>query len=550
MIKSPVLSALCAVAFVGPSSAQFLADEKSPKQILTKLKELHLGDEHRAGSVPSAARVSALQRELSTIYQALPKNHRGALRPSTARYALHRLFVDRHGWHFTGLAPKGDTWDSSSPTSALGRVPEDVSRLFQSQLTQHGLDLHDLATLAAVMENMVHSEADVRLAASFDALRVPLDQSLSVNESMAILEIYMASFVMGSDAQQLSRSKMFQKLDDVHEQYPTWPNTVSFVQQIRQEVAPGLVNFTFSQLSAVVAAAGERYGRWQSQECSELKHQLLQQEEHPNTGRVRLSDFYAMAVRGGHWQFSESVAYLRRLGALDESDPKVMRVIVPNYILGPSNCIASSGYVAVCCIDECEAKMRSLEEQLGTHEATVPQILGSLNRSSVVPPALRRKLQDVAQHHGGQVPLHGRLFQQWMHHAYPQECPFPHMSGTIHPLHPELFEEQVGEPVGASQEEMLQHVEGASWKKAPDFEEGLCSRMWTMEEELVDPTPRADGPVRLGAGGRLGAAARGLALALAVSSLAVTMAKIVTSMRPTSLKPTASMGAAARIYSV
>eukprot|EP00913_Durusdinium_trenchii_P034866 g32614.t1 len=510
MIKSPVLSALCAVAFVGPSSAQFLADEKSPKQILTKLKELHLGDEHRAGSVPSAARVSALQRELSTIYQALPKNHRGALRPSTARYALHRLFVDRHGWHFTGLAPKGDPGPSVVGSAGVRKDLVDVSRLFQSQLTQHGLDLHDLATLAAVMENMVHSEADVRLAASFDALRVPLDQSLSVNESMAILEIYMASFVMGSDAQQLSRSKMFQKLDDVHEQYPTWPNTVSFVQQIRQEVAPGLVNFTFSQLSAVVAAAGERYGRWQSQECSELKHQLLQQEErrdaptrrrgwvvvvgllgvfrsapvsqpkrspsfgacevglgipfrvfqlapgvegrmtfkeHPNTGRVRLSDFYAMAVRGGHWQFSESVAYLRRLGALDESDPKVMRVIVPNYILGPSNCIASSGYVAVCCIDECEAKMRSLEEQLGTHEATVPQILGSLNRSSVVPPALRRKLQDVAQHHGGQVPLHGRLFQQWMHHAYPQECPFPHMSGTIHPLHPELFEEQVGEPV-------------------------------------------------------------------------------------------------------
>ena len=50
----------------------------------------------------------------------------GAVRPSTARYALHRLFVALHGWHFNGLAPQGDTWASSTPTSALGdRVPED-----------------------------------------------------------------------------------------------------------------------------------------------------------------------------------------------------------------------------------------------------------------------------------------------------------------------------------------------------------------------------------------------------------------------------------------
>ena len=37
------------------------------------------------------------------------------------------------------------------------------------------------------------------------------------------------------------------------------------------------------------------------------------------------------------------MAYLRQLGALDESDAETLRVIVPNYILGPSNCVASSG---------------------------------------------------------------------------------------------------------------------------------------------------------------------------------------------------------------
>jgi len=236
-----------------------------------------------------------------------------------------------------------------------------------------------------------------------------------------------------------------------------------------------------------------------------------------------------MALHGGHWQFSESVAYLRQLGALDESDPEVIRVIVPNYILGPSNCIASSGYFAVCCIDECDAKLRALEWSLERSQASPNAIMTALNVSTSR--AVQKKLREVAKHHGGEVPLHGRLFAQWMHHVYPQECPFPHMSGTINPLHPEIFEEEVGQSVGASKEEMQQHLENAKWRKAPNFEEGLCSNMWTMEEELVDPV-RDNGPASVWPRGAL----RGLALATAVGSLVLTMAKLMTNVRPESWK--------------
>merc|ERR1719401_708419 len=57
--------------------------------------------------------------------------------------------------------------------------------------------------------------------------------------------------------------------------------------------------------------------------------------------------------------------------------------------------------------------------------------------SSTVPadrelhPILVARLEEIAKHHGGRVPLHGRLFAQWMHHAYPRECPYPHLSGTV-----------------------------------------------------------------------------------------------------------------------
>ena len=43
--------------------------------------------------------------------------------------------------------------------------------------------------------------------------------------------------------------------------------------------------------------------------------------------------------------------------------------------------------------------------------------------------SLVRRLQEVADRHDGKVPLYSRLFAQWVHHAYPSECIFPHAHG-------------------------------------------------------------------------------------------------------------------------
>merc|ERR1719486_1912077 len=57
---------------------------------------------------------------------------------------------------------------------------------------------------------------------------------------------------------------------------------------------------------------------------------------------------------------------------------------------------------------------------------------------------LMSKLQSVASRHGGRVPLHGRLFAQWMHHAFPNECPHPHLSGTTAPRTTDAFKRSGG----------------------------------------------------------------------------------------------------------
>jgi hypothetical protein len=245
-----------------------------------------------------------------------------------------------------------------------------------------------------------------------------------------------------------------------------------------------------------VETAGERYGRWQSGECSTLKDQLVALEDRNATGRVRLADFYSSALYGDNWQFCESSDYLQQLGALDDSDPSQLRVIIPNYINSLSNCVASSSYYAVCCIDECEDLMGSLEAKLGKPEATPADILSAISQlpapgsnaaSREVPAALILKLKEVAEHNGGSVPLHGRLFQQWLHHVYPRECQYPHVSGTISPRRVEDWQKETGKKVTASKEEMRQFIEAArrGVRSKASYEEGMCSAMWTMEEELV-----------------------------------------------------------------
>merc|ERR1719383_213004 len=112
--------------------------------------------------------------------------------------------------------------------------------------------------------------------------------------------------------------------------------------------------------------------------------------------------------------------------------------------------------------------------------------------------AILDKLQEMADHHGGRVPIHGRLFAQWLHIVFPRECPYPHVSGTIQPKTGKEWKAS-GRSVKARQEEKQQYILVASRLKETrrqqataetvennTAKEDLCTAMWTMEEELVD----------------------------------------------------------------
>merc|ERR1719414_2559172 len=87
------------------------------------------------------------------------------------------------------------------------------------------------------------------------------------------------------------------------------------------------------------------------------------------------------------------------------------------------------------------------------------------------------RLEQIASHHKGQVPLHGRLFMQWMHHA------FPHVSGTTSPVSQDewLLQHEDLETVEALHDDIEKHTS----RKHPDIHAGLDDLPWSAVEELV-----------------------------------------------------------------
>merc|ERR1712232_593738 len=81
--------------------------------------------------------------------------------------------------------------------------------------------------------------------------------------------------------------------------------------------------------------------------------------------------------------------YLRQLGLLDESDAQNPRVMIANYVSSPSNCIASSSFYSVCCMDECEGLLSHLEREIAGPEASstqIARIVANLPSSTVTAP--------------------------------------------------------------------------------------------------------------------------------------------------------------------
>merc|ERR550514_205065 len=195
--------------------------------------------------------------------------------------------------------------------------------------------------------------------------------------------------------------------------------------------------YVFDVVARITRRASENYGKWTTTEqCQDLKLNLMRHDREGN-GRVRLVDFYKMGNVSNNWFMEESSDYLRHVGALDESSAvRGPQVIIANYVQQPSNCLEVSGFYSICCLKQCEGLLGTIERHIRAPFASPARIVevvqGMINAKEDEPKNLTtqmvRQLNMVAEEHGGQVPLHGRLFSQWLHYVFPYECPYPQLT--------------------------------------------------------------------------------------------------------------------------
>jgi len=490
---------------VGARSFGFLratgaAQEEAPDALLKEL-ELALGEGHRIGA---ESRMQALEDLMLPTFRSLPKMPGDRLEMGVAKYMLHRLFVSKHNWNVHAFAPGGEVWSSSSPTavfrehSAGGGVAAEV---FERRFANgQGLTLREAAMFAATLESLVHEELTERFQTAMRVTGLRTQASLKDRDVDLLMDAYMVLYLSRMNASATS-VEVLESLSKFKTN-PYWAPTRKWLREVRREVVVALPADAEKNSAASVVRqleeASYRYGRYADQECIDLKTDLMQHEGR-TPGHVPLSRFYGAALRNGSWQFSESQAFLKQAGALDDSESQTPNVIIPNWIGLPSNCVAGSKFYSVCCINECEALLGQLERHVAAPAAApgrLVELVEQLTSATVEAPRalsaeLIERLEGIAARHSGSVPLHGRLFMQWMHNSFPRECPFPHLAGATRPLGMREFEQETGHRADLERNELaarLQDLEASTVNSGgvSDHVELVgSSRVWSDEEELL-----------------------------------------------------------------
>jgi len=447
-----------------------------------------------------------LEADLKPLVATLPSGTDGLrLGPTAVCYVLHRLFMRTSAWLVKGLNPQGMSWNKTSPLKAVlfAKMPQGIRQLVEEKLAGPGLTLRETAIVAALFRHFVHQEASELLRKVYSLRGLPLGGGMGTNKTEVAVEMFTSSFIMGRRPAVMTRSAMRSDLRSMPKTYPAWPFVRASLRKVMKEqfeethaMSAAQKGPDFFAAARVAHEVTDRMGFWQQPACGGLKDTLVKMEDR-DTGRVRLASFYGKSLHEGTWQFSESESYLRQLGALDESNPSNPRVIIPNYMYGASNCIPTTEHISVCCANECEAITQRLEAAVACSEAppeTIAAIVTSLPSSTVpenrtLSALMLYRLNSIAASHSGVVPLHGRLFAQWLHHAYPRECPYPHVAGTTHPQDTDDWLKNTGLDYTASAADMARRAgsDPQLWKRPSAASRPLESAPWSYDEELFVP---------------------------------------------------------------
>merc|ERR1719217_1482329 len=361
-----------------------------------------------------AADLMKIRQTLSVLFRALPKNRDGRLSAPVMRYAVQRYFSKQHGWIVKGFEPHAVSENVSDVTDGShilqSKLPSYVRSALEEKFSHHGFSLEDAAVMVAAVERLAFDEVVKGVEAAFRLNSVLPTESLSWNNMQEILSSYLIIEMLEGSADDISQHRADKV--DIHNIYPHWDDTFLFLMDVAGNDnfgKAGSLNpfrhraFTFEDVVRIAQRVSEEFGAFSNHECHLMKSALSEMDVH-GTGRVRLSDFYR-GSQDGAWQFREASDYLRQLGALDESSTFAgPQVIIPNYVAGMSNCITSSPYYSICCINECDRVYQHIESRIPHPTASADQIIGAVESmarahdgvtAKTIAGPLRTRLEDV-----------------------------------------------------------------------------------------------------------------------------------------------------------
>jgi len=483
-------------------SAERVGRELVEQQLLTELAAL-------LGHGASHERLARIEDAMRPMFNALPRSKDGGVDQGVARYALNRYFLTQHGWHIIGIAPDGERWNASSSTTMLkSRMPSFILEFLEERVGRTRLGLGELAVLAATVEDLVRSDGLAVLRMAYEAHNLSTNEPLEDEEKEnLILKTFMLFFTMPWTQKARDSQSVNQYLQNVHKANPAWSDTMLWIQDMKQSATyqhvgernpfstrrvffgdyPSMVHF--------VEQIIDGYGVYQDMQCKELKNVMMDlEDEERSDGRVLLANLYRPYLEGTHRFFTERPEFLEQLGSLDNSDPVKPSVIVPNYIYGRQFCLASqSDFQSFCCVDQCNVLMESLERSIARPVASpglIAELVATLPSDTVAAPrdlsaSLRRKLDLIAEQHDGHVPLHGRMFAQFMHHAFPNECQQPRAPGaTEAQMTHDQWRANRNISTMVSKKVMRKLMDAAAGSSHLTSQEEPSMR-WTEEEELL-----------------------------------------------------------------
>jgi len=443
---------------------------------------------------------------LRPTFEAMPKNTLGRLAPRSVRHMIHSYFASQHGLLIRGLEPHGMQLNMTGVHDAdilLEKMPELADVLSKVRHSVRGLSFPDVILTTATLEKLILDESTELLSVAYMFNGHEAYQSISRDELQEVLISYLIIFESGSKAnltnaaghqlmKQRSKKTNSQSWSTLVEFEEDALNTYNFLQYDKINPFVPLV-YSFQVASQIVRSMARAYGQWQNAECRQMASELRGLDV-MSSGRVPLDKFYSQPA-SAEYVFHESTEYLRQIGALDEGGDAKPQVRIANYLMGPSNCIASSSYFSVCCLSECEGLMRELEQKIRAPTASTEQLLGlvgNMSSSSVeaprdLPEMLVDKLWTIADRHSGKVPLHARLFAQWMHFVFPNECPYPHAVEDPAVLRPSHWSGQ--RQATATEEERTRYISESALQPEAALGEPLLSQWDDLEVLLLEDLP-------------------------------------------------------------